>query len=89
LYIVSPLLYQARQDRRNGKNESLDMSIELNNQKDRAHKLEGIIAVDVHNPAAFENSLTDYDCINLFPTVPMLKQLIKDIPNQLTNILVI
>jgi ribose-phosphate pyrophosphokinase len=89
LYVVSPLLYQARQDRRNGKNESLDMAVELNNLKDRARKLQGIIVIDVHNPAAFENSLPDFNCINLYPAADLLQMLIHDISEYLQDILVI
>jgi hypothetical protein len=63
--------------------------VTLNNIKNTARKLEGIVAVYVHNPAAFENSLPNIDCINLYPTVPMLEQLIEENAQQLNNILVI
>ncbi|MDR0860988.1 MAG: ribose-phosphate diphosphokinase [Candidatus Peribacteria bacterium] len=89
LYIVSPLVYQARQDKRNGKNESLDMAVALNHLKTHARKLQGVVGVDVHNPSAFENALADYEAINLYPAVPLLQVLVQDIPQHLEDILVI
>ena len=89
LHVISPLLYQARQDRRNGLNESLDFAVNLNNIKRGTRKLESIIGVDVHNPAAFENSLPNIDCINAYPAVPLLRKVIEKIPNKVDNILVI
>ncbi|MDR2540528.1 MAG: ribose-phosphate pyrophosphokinase-like domain-containing protein [Candidatus Peribacteria bacterium] len=89
LYVVSPLVYQARQDKRNGKNESLDMAVALNHLKTHARKFQGVIGVDVHNPSAFENALADYEAINLYPAVPLLHALIQDIPQYLNDILVI
>ncbi|MDR0282587.1 MAG: hypothetical protein LBI53_04775 [Candidatus Peribacteria bacterium] len=89
-YIVQPLLYAARQDRKNGLNESLDMAVALDNIKNISRKFEGFITIDPHNPAALETALSGYDCPYLFPTVPTLRQVVQDITaEELHNIIVI
>lgn len=90
LYVVTPLLYESRQDKRTsgmlGKHtyESLDC-------KDAIHELEarnvnGIITYDVHNHVACENALYNTSFDNLYPTYYILRKFLQDLdfnPNKL------
>jgi phosphoribosylpyrophosphate synthetase len=88
-YVIQPLRYQGRQDKRNGLDESLDLAIGLNNLNNNCRNLRRVITVDAHNHAAFQNCLPQINCINAHPTVPILQEVIDKIPEELHNILII
>lgn len=73
IHVVTPLLYEARQDKKpHGVDESLDCKeglIELENRN-----VDGIITLDVHNPFVCQNTLRKTTFDNLLPTYTLLKE---------------
>ena len=71
--LVTPLLYQSRQDKRHGR-ESLDCAISL--QELERLGVNHIIGFDVHNPNV-SNAIPNLPFENFFPTNTILRSLIK------------
>ena len=77
LYVVTPLLYESRQDKRaKDINESLDCKEAL--QELESRNVDGIITFDAHNPVACENALINTSFDNLYPTYSILSKFITD-----------
>lgn len=75
LYVVTPLLYESRQDKRaKDINESLDCKDAL--QELESRNVDGIITFDAHNPVACENALINTSFDNLYPTYSILSKFI-------------
>lgn len=72
LHVVTPLLYESRQDKRpNDLCESLDCKEGLIDLETRG--VNGIITLDAHNPAACQNALRRTTFDNLLPTYVLLR----------------
>lgn len=88
LYVVTPLLYESRQDKRaKDTNESLDCKEAL--QELEIRNVDGIITFDAHNPVACENALKNTTFDNLYPTYSILKRFITDENYESDKLLVI
>lgn len=73
IHVVTPLLYESRQDKRpNGVDESLDCKEGLIDLESR--NVDGIITLDAHNPVACQNALRRTTFDNLLPTYVFLKE---------------
>lgn len=73
VHIVTPLLYESRQDKKpNDVAESLDCKEGLIDLETR--NVDGIITMDAHNPAACQNSLRKMTFDNLLPTYVLLRK---------------
>ena len=88
LYVVTPLLYESRQDKRaKDINESLDCKEALQELENR--NVDGIITFDAHNPVACENALKNTSFDNLYPTYSILKKFITEEDYKTDELLVI
>lgn len=74
IHVIMPLLYQSRQDNRNGR-ESLDCAICLKELENMGVKT--IITFDVHNPGV-QNAIPLTSFENFFPTKIVLTNFIKE-----------
>lgn len=73
LHVVTPLLYESRQDKRpNDIYESLDCKEGLIDLETKG--VNGIITMDAHNSAACQNALRKTTFDNLLPTYVLLKE---------------
>ena len=85
LYVVMPLLYHSRQDKRKSC-ESLDCSEALRELERRG--VDGIITFDVHNPA-IENALENCSFDNLYPTYSILSKFIEEEEYEQKNLMIV
>ena len=88
IHVVTPLLYESRQDKRpNDIAESLDCKEGLIDLETR--NVYGIITMDAHNPVACQNALRKTTFDNLFPTYMLLKDylLSEDFQNEKTIVI--
>ena len=83
--IVMPLLYQARQHKRKGR-ESLDCAIAL--QELERLGVDNIITFDAHDPNV-SNAIPRLPFENFYPTHTILNELIKKEANNIENLLVV
>lgn len=73
IYVVTPLLYESRQDKKpKDVNESLDCREGLIDLETR--NVDGIITLDAHNPVVCHNTLRKTTFENLLPTYILLKE---------------
>lgn len=73
IHVVTPLLYESRQDKRpNDIYESLDCKEGLLDLENR--NVDGIITLDAHNPVVCQNTLRKTTFDNLLPTYIFLKE---------------
>lgn len=85
LHIVTPLLYQSRQDKRKDC-ESLDCAEALRDLESKG--VDGIITFDVHNPA-IENALQNCSFDNLFPTYSILSKFVEKEDYNKDNLMIV
>lgn len=83
--VVMPLLYEARQHRRKGR-ESLDCALAL--QELERLGIKGIITFDVHDPN-IQNAIPNLPCDNFFTTNDTLKDFLNNEVIETENLLVI
>lgn len=83
--VVMPLLYEARQHRRKGR-ESLDCALAL--QELERLGIKGIITFDVHDPN-IQNAIPNLPCDNFFTTNDTLKDFLNNEVIDTENLLVI
>lgn len=83
--VVMPLLYEARQHRRKGR-ESLDCALAL--QELERLGIKGIITFDVHDPN-IQNAIPNLPCDNFFTTNNTLKDFLNNEVIETENLLVI
>lgn len=73
IYVVTPLLYESRQDKKpNDVDESLDCREGLIDLETR--NIDGVITLDAHNPVVCHNTLRKTTFENLLPTYILLKE---------------
>ena len=85
LTVVMPLLYQARQHRRKGR-ESLDCAIAL--QELERLGVQSIITFDAHDPNVI-NATPNLSFDNFYPTNTIIKEMVKNDPTIFENTLVV
>lgn len=85
LTVIMPLLYQARQHRRKGR-ESLDCAIAL--QELERLGVKRIITFDAHDPNVI-NATPNLSFDNFYPTNTIIKEMVKNDPSIFENALVV
>ena len=83
--VVTPLLYESRQDRRKSR-ESLDCAVAL--QELERMGVTNIITFDAHNPNVC-NAIPNLSFDNFYPTNTILEKIVDDNPDIFDNMLVI
>ena len=85
LSVITPLLYEARQDKRRGR-ESLDCAQAL--QELEHLNICNFITFDAHNPG-IQNAVPTMPFENFYPTAEILMQMYQEYPEEMNNIVVI